>query len=40
MTNHHSAAVNVVRQHVAHGRGIGKGGVEIGHNNLIRLELS
>ena len=40
MANHDPAAVNVVRQHVAHRRGIGKGEVEVGHNDLIRLELS
>ena len=40
MANHHSAAVYVVCQHVAHPCGIGKGKVGEGHNDLIRLELS
>lgn len=40
MANHYSAAVYVVRQHVAHRCSIGKREVEVRHNDLIRLELS
>ena len=40
MANHHSAAVYVVCQHVAHRCSIGKWEIQEGHNDLIRLELS